>query len=226
MPLSPTQTSTSANQMMMMIPMLIRLGRVVQNTSLTQLICSPSGDLPLTVDWIKDGQLIYTHTWQQAASSSSGNILKHQLDLGPRYRVTTGERVQSRHTKIATFVHPNSNMNVISLDSELSISSLKRQDGGLYSCSARNAYGQAERKLSLLVQEPPEAPELIDITHISSRSIGLRWLAPYDGNSPILKYTIEFRKQHNRQQGECWTKFWINFCRLQRINTKLKKIIH
>lgn len=186
------QAPASATSALASGQVLVRLARVLQNTTLTKLACSPSGDLPLTVDWLKDGQLVYSHTWQASAPAQSAS-LKHQLELGPRYQIVTRERSRSK---------ARANINVISVESELSVSALRRQDGGLYACLARNAFGQAERNLRLLVQEPPEAPELIDIAHISSRSIGLRWLAPYDGNSPILKYSIEFRKQLNSAQGE------------------------
>lgn len=74
---------------------------------------------------------------------------------------------------------------------------MRRSDAATFTCVARNAYGQAERKLRLIVQESPEAPEVVDVAHIASRSISLRWLAPFDGNSPIIKYIIEYRKHTN-----------------------------
>lgn len=161
----------------------------MQNATQLRLLCQPYGDLPLTLDWLKDGQLIYTHSAAQltpsADLSSSGPNQQQQqqqqaADTLGRYHVSTRRSAQRP---------------LVGLDSELVVANPRRSDAGLYTCAARNAYGSAERKLRLLVQEPPEAPQLIDLVHISSRSVGLRWLAPFDGNSPILRYIVEFRKQ-------------------------------
>lgn len=186
---------------------LVKVARVVQNTNQTRLLCQPFGDLPLTVDWFKDGQLVYSHTWTHQTAIGTN----HQVDVYPRCSVETRERranlgstSQQHHqstigqshqmatSKVSTTSHP---LNAVFLESQLSIVALRRSDGGIYSCIARNAFGQAERKLRLLVQEPPEAPEVVDIAYISSRYISLRWLAPPDGNSPIVKYIVEYRRQ-------------------------------
>lgn len=76
--------------------------------------------------------------------------------------------------------------------------SAQRSDSALYSCLAKNNFGSSERKLRVVVMERPDKPEQVDIVQVSSRSISLRWLAPFDGNSPITRYQFEYK----RHKGE------------------------
>lgn len=145
------------------------------------------------------------------ASNSGANTA-----LG-RYRVATrwhqkGSTALQKHSSQAeqlglTEMHSRAGSNgPVALESELMfVGPLNRLDAAQYTCVVRNAYGSSERKLRLIVMEPPEAPQLVDVAHISSRSIGLRWPIPFDGNSPILKYIVEYR----RVQGEFnWLLLW------------------
>lgn len=196
-----TNQNTGANQP-------ARWVRVSQNASQLRLLCQPFGELPLTLDWLKDGQIIYTHSTGDLASLSAGSqhqagtssaVSFNQLEMAGRLHVNTrrGSAASSRAAGASQHWLANHQ-----LDSELVLTNLRRQDGGLYGCQARNAYGQAERQIRLLVQEPPEPPEVVDVAHIGSRSIGLRWLAPFDGNSPIVKYLVEYRRQPASGSGE------------------------
>lgn len=45
----------------------------------------------------------------------------------------------------------------------------------------------------LPVTEVPEAPYGLKVLDKSGRSVQLSWAAPYDGNSPIKKYLIEYK---------------------------------
>ena len=162
-----------------------RLLRLAQNTSLARLLCAPLGDPPLQLDWLKDGRLI--HSSSSSSSAATAGLMAAPGQLGHRFHVNT-------RPIPATGGPPRG------LESELLLSQLGRHDAGLYTCSARNAYSSAERHLRLLVQEPPEAPNLLDAAHVSSRSVALRWLAPFDGNAPILKYVVEYKRQ---PPGEC-----------------------
>lgn len=162
-----------------------KVARVMQNASQIRLLCQPFGELPLTLSWLKDGQLIYTHSTQSDLSSAGSAFNQIQQPPPPlRYHVNTRRSLQRP---------------AIGLESELVLTAVRRPDAGIFACTARNAFGQAERKLRLVVQEPPEAPEVVDVAHISSRSISLRWLAPFDGNSPVAKYLVEYRKH----SGKC-----------------------
>lgn len=173
-----------------------KLVRLALGTSQMRVLCQPLGDPPLTLEWLKDGQTIYTHT-TTAVGPPDQSLASAAAKLAAASPLTSNSR--SLET-----VHPNHHVStrrsaqrpLVGLDSELVVAGgIRRQDAGLYSCLARNAYGQSERRLRLVVQEPPEPPELVDVAHIGSRSIGLRWQAPFDGNSPIVKYTVEYRRQ-------------------------------
>ena len=72
----------------------------------------------------------------------------------------------------------------------LKIESVKRKDSGLFSCLVKNAYGEDESTIRLIVQEPPEPPRELKVTETSSRSVKLSWSIPFNGNNQILKYWI------------------------------------
>jgi hypothetical protein len=74
--------------------------------------------------------------------------------------------------------------------SVLKIESVKRQDSALFSCFVKNAYGEDESTIRLIVQEPPEPPRELKVSDISSRSVKLSWSIPFNGNNQILKYWI------------------------------------
>ena len=43
------------------------------------------------------------------------------------------------------------------------------------------------------VAEPPEVPFGVKVLDKSGRSVQLSWSAPYDGNSPLTRYLIEYK---------------------------------
>lgn len=77
--------------------------------------------------------------------------------------------------------------------SELSVQRTIRQDTGMFTCSATNAYGSDEMVIQLVVQEIPEAPKNVRVMDQLSRSIGLSWSTPYTGNSPITNYVVQYK---------------------------------
>ncbi|KAL3253629.1 hypothetical protein MRX96_054422 [Rhipicephalus microplus] len=79
------------------------------------------------------------------------------------------------------------------LVSTLSLSAAQREQSGMYACEVANNYGQDEKHIRLIVQEPPEAPVEFNVTSVNSRSVSLAWREPYNGNSPILSYLIQYK---------------------------------
>ncbi|XP_049817554.1 Down syndrome cell adhesion molecule-like protein Dscam2 [Aethina tumida] len=77
--------------------------------------------------------------------------------------------------------------------SELGIERTIRQDTGIFSCSATNAYGSDEMNIQLIVQEIPEPPRNVRVMDQQSRSIGISWTYPYAGNSPITNYIVQYK---------------------------------
>lgn len=47
---------------------------------------------------------------------------------------------------------------------------------------------------SVLLLEVPEAPYGLKVLDKSGRTVQLSWAAPYDGNSPIKKFLIEYKR--------------------------------
>ncbi|KAL3196633.1 hypothetical protein MRX96_015403, partial [Rhipicephalus microplus] len=77
------------------------------------------------------------------------------------------------------------------LVSTLSVPGAQREHSGIYVCEVANSYGQDEKHIRLIVQEPPETPVGFNVTGVTSRSASLTWREPYNGNSPILSYLIQ-----------------------------------
>ncbi|CAG2054815.1 unnamed protein product, partial [Timema podura] len=81
------------------------------------------------------------------------------------------------------------------LASELTISNTDRSDGGRYACFASNSFGRDQMSVHLYVQEPPEFPRNVHVIEKGSRLVKLGWLLSPDGNSPITKYTVEYKTE-------------------------------
>ncbi|XP_077274879.1 Down syndrome cell adhesion molecule 1 isoform X11 [Temnothorax americanus] len=77
--------------------------------------------------------------------------------------------------------------------SDLSIKRTERGDSALFTCVATNAFGSDDTSINMIVQEVPEVPYGLKVLDKSGRSVQLSWAAPYDGNSPIKRYVIEYK---------------------------------
>ncbi|KAL0901060.1 hypothetical protein ABMA27_006383 [Loxostege sticticalis] len=78
------------------------------------------------------------------------------------------------------------------LRSQLYISRADRQDSGVYKCQAVNAYGHSDHYIYLSVQEKPDMPHSLSVTEILSRAVRLSWSQGFDGNSPLVGYTVQY----------------------------------
>uniref|UniRef100_T1J836 Down syndrome cell adhesion molecule-like protein Dscam2 n=1 Tax=Strigamia maritima TaxID=126957 RepID=T1J836_STRMM len=79
------------------------------------------------------------------------------------------------------------------LISELRIRHVEREDTATFSCSAKNAYGRDDTSIQLLILENPDMPKMVKLMEHKSRSIKLSWTQPYDGNSPIINYLVQYK---------------------------------
>ncbi|CAK9830510.1 Cell adhesion molecule Dscam2 [Anthophora retusa] len=77
--------------------------------------------------------------------------------------------------------------------SDLSIKRTERGDSALFTCVATNAFGSDDTSINMIVQEVPEVPYGLKVLDKSGRSVQLSWAAPYDGNSPMKRYVIEYK---------------------------------
>ncbi|XP_071522341.1 cell adhesion molecule Dscam1 [Panulirus ornatus] len=80
-----------------------------------------------------------------------------------------------------------------SVYSSLSIKTTDRSDSAVYTCVATNAFGSADTNINLIIQEHPEQPSSLKVLDKSGRSVELSWTPPYDGNSPITRYIVEYK---------------------------------
>lgn len=78
--------------------------------------------------------------------------------------------------------------------STLNIHEVDRGDNGIYTCVVKNSYGKDEKKLKLTVYEVPGAPSDVRVEQTWSQSASVRWTAPYDGNSAITQYIVQYWK--------------------------------
>ncbi|XP_037086428.1 Down syndrome cell adhesion molecule-like protein Dscam2 isoform X6 [Pollicipes pollicipes] len=81
--------------------------------------------------------------------------------------------------------------------SDLSLQETSRRDSATYTCRASNAFGTDNTTINLIVQEKPEVPFSIKVQNKSGRTVELSWTAPYDGNSEISRYIIEYKLAKN-----------------------------
>ncbi|KAH8340543.1 hypothetical protein KR059_000756, partial [Drosophila kikkawai] len=79
------------------------------------------------------------------------------------------------------------------VDSQLTIGHSDRHDSGVYRCVAENPYGRAEQIIFLAVQERPDTPSNLEVFEVGSRTVKLSWRRPFDGNSPVLSYLVQYQ---------------------------------
>ncbi|XP_068899412.1 cell adhesion molecule Dscam1 isoform X8 [Tenebrio molitor] len=85
--------------------------------------------------------------------------------------------------------------------SGLSIKRTERSDSALFTCVATNAFGSDDTSINMIVQEVPEIPYGLKVLDKSGRTVQLSWVAPYDGNSPITRYMIEYKQSKVSWEG-------------------------
>lgn len=187
--------STQANNLIQ-----VRAIKLTDLNNQLRLLCAPSGELPMRVEWLKDGQLVYsTSLPSQQESQTATAAIGEATNFNGRGHVST--RKATHYSQLSQLQSPttdtaviSSRMQAASVESELIVTNVKSSDAGLYQCSAANSFGSASRQMQLILQELPSAPSAVELAHISSRSIGIRWPIPFDGHAQIIKYVVECRQ--------------------------------
>ncbi len=77
--------------------------------------------------------------------------------------------------------------------STISIKRTQREDSALFTCVATNAFGSDDTSINLIVQEKPETPYGLRLLDKTGRTVKLSWQAPYNGNSNLTRYVIQFK---------------------------------
>ncbi|XP_074602199.1 cell adhesion molecule Dscam1-like isoform X2 [Brevipalpus obovatus] len=73
-------------------------------------------------------------------------------------------------------------------------SAATRQDSGAFICISSNAYGQSEMETRVLIEEVPDPPSEVVAYEFASKSVTLRYSLSYSGNSAVLNYLIQWKK--------------------------------
>lgn len=87
--------------------------------------------------------------------------------------------------------------------SDLSIKRTERSDSAIFTCVATNAFGSDDTNINMIVQEVPEVPYGLKVLDKSGKTVQLSWVSPYDGNSPIKKYIIEYKPSKGSWDKNC-----------------------
>ncbi|XP_044257604.1 Down syndrome cell adhesion molecule-like protein Dscam2 isoform X1 [Tribolium madens] len=77
--------------------------------------------------------------------------------------------------------------------SQVTIGRTDREDSGVYKCLAENTFGRSEHIINLAVQERPDPPSMLEVIEVASRSVRLSWRRPFDGNSPVIGYLVQYQ---------------------------------
>jgi Down syndrome cell adhesion protein len=80
------------------------------------------------------------------------------------------------------------------LSSRLSLESVDISDSGFYICSASNQFGRDDLNFQVVVQGNPEAPVNLRASEVHGRRISVEWKESLDGNSPLIEYILNYRK--------------------------------
>ncbi|KAK9680805.1 Immunoglobulin domain [Popillia japonica] len=134
------------------------------------LQCEAQGERPIGILWNMNNKRL------DAQDKSRYTLREQILPTGDKSRYTLREQI------LPTGVL-----------SDLSINRTERIDSALFTCLATNAFGSDDTSINLIVQEVPEVPYGLKVLDKSGRSVQLSWVAPYDGNSPIVRYQIEYK---------------------------------
>uniref|UniRef100_A0AAG5D198 Down syndrome cell adhesion molecule-like protein Dscam2 n=1 Tax=Anopheles atroparvus TaxID=41427 RepID=A0AAG5D198_ANOAO len=86
--------------------------------------------------------------------------------------------------------------------SSLSIKRTERSDSALFTCMATNAFGSDDTSINMIIQEPAEMPYALKVLDKSGRTVQLSWAKPYDGNSPLKRYIIEFKRSRGSWEND------------------------
>ncbi|ESO07942.1 hypothetical protein HELRODRAFT_190821 [Helobdella robusta] len=79
--------------------------------------------------------------------------------------------------------------------SRLTIDHVLRNDSGFYGCMAKNRYGSDVTSIHLLIMEIPDPPTDLVLIFIGPDWVDLKWSQPFDGNSQLLEYILELKKE-------------------------------
>ncbi|XP_063270838.1 protein sidekick-1 isoform X2 [Prinia subflava] len=119
-----------------------------------------------------------------------------------RCEATHDPRISIRYLwkKDSAVINPSSSSRItVEEDGTLLISQTWSGDIGDYTCEVISSGGNDSRTARLEVIELPHSPQNLVASLNSSygRSVGLSWVRPFDGNSPLLSYVVELSENNS-----------------------------
>lgn len=139
-------------------------------------------DDQLEMRWFKDEKL----------TTSGGGEAKDD-----HYHITNMFEVSDKSPTVSNYSTVTGsgvdNVNVRYYATKLTIRHVDRADTGIYLCTAQNPYGYIRKNFTLIILEAPDKPSDVRFDEVTSSTVKLSWLIPFDGNSAITEYTISFR---------------------------------
>lgn len=80
---------------------------------------------------------------------------------------------------------------VRSTDYSLMITKTTELDSGTYTCHAHTELDETRAQATLIVQDVPNAPELMSVICMSDNA-KVQWIPMGDNRAPILRYTLQY----------------------------------
>lgn len=162
--------------------------------------CAPRGDPPIRLEWKKDGRSL------QGTSGLADTGTGGAESASSKYHILQRNQTNNSNSNSNNYLYGSNASSVapsiLTVGSELIMEFVDRSDSSLFTCLADNSIGQDELTYRLIVQELPDAPINIRVASITSSSIKLSWQAPFDGNSPINQYIIEYKQDRAAPSGD------------------------
>ncbi|KAL4239205.1 Protein sidekick-2 [Mactra antiquata] len=121
----------------------------------------------------------------------------------PNVHVTWQWSHRKVHAEVNEVIIPDSRRTVDAFGT-LTINGIKNMDIGNYTCHVMSSAGNDTRSITLTVLELPQPPVVNNVLlHPTNvRAVIVRWTPSYDGNTPILKFSVQYKELLYGSEGD------------------------
>ncbi|KAL3211220.1 hypothetical protein MRX96_036589 [Rhipicephalus microplus] len=193
---------------------------------LASVTCSvPVGDPPIRLSWLRDGMPLESDS---SSTSAVGIAAGHVDDF---ISTLVFRSLREEHTAVYTCLAANeaasinysaplvvygpqgtefrtvissSRMQAL-VNGSLVIQEVETLDAGGYMCEASNGVGLPLYTIvHVNVHYRPEQPPKPEALNVLSRSVTILWKSPSDGNSPITKYIVQYKRSVGKTRSSLY----------------------